>query len=221
MTTFDEGSKPSKTAMITAVKAWNAAAVERIAAANPNLVTATDKRGRTPLHLACAVRPSEGRMSDRYGIATADVLLSRGAKLEAVESIPDDGEVFHATPLWYAVARGVNLPLVKHLLRLGARADYCLWAVVWRDDAEMCKALLSSKPKLDLVFSGETPLFYAARLRRLRTLKLLLDAGADCSIKGPAGEAVAEIARRRRLPAPVVERLRQAHRRRRTGRRRR
>ena len=169
--------------------------------------SAGDRRGRTPLHLACGARPANPSAGDPYGVATVDALLAHGAALEAVEAIPDGSAAFPATPLWYAVARGDNLPLVEHLLRLGAKADHCMWAVVWRDDAEMCRALLAVKPRLDLVFDGETPLFYAARLRRLTTLELLLDAGADCAFVGPGGVTVVEIATRRRLPWPVVERL--------------
>lgn len=200
--------RASKTAMIAAVKAWDVAEVERIADARPELVGFSDKRGRTPLHLCCAVAPPERkRRTDPHGIETADLLLARGADLHAVERIPDGDAVFPATPLWYAVARGANLPLVRHLLRLGANADHCLWAVVWRDDAAMCRALLAARPQIDLVFDGETPVFYAARLKRLKTLALLLEAGADCTIPGPDGVSIVEIAKRRKLPAAVIARL--------------
>ena len=59
----------------------------------------------------------------------------------------DEGD-FRATPLWYAVARGENLPLVRFLLARGADASTSLWAAVWRDDGEMCRELLKSKPRL-------------------------------------------------------------------------
>jgi uncharacterized protein len=89
---------------------------------------------------------------------------------------------FRATPLWFASARGENLPLVEFLLDRGADPSYSLSAVVWRDDERFCRVLLSRKPRLDLKAHGETPIFYAARLKRLKTLRLLIQAGADATI---------------------------------------
>jgi ankyrin repeat protein len=118
----------------------------------------------------------------------------------------DEGD-FRATPLWYAVARGENMPLVAALLKQGANASYSLWATVWRDDDEMCGALLNAKPQLDLRAHGETPIFYAARLQRLKTLSQLIDAGADPSVADFNERDAVDIARARRLPKELIERL--------------
>lgn len=118
----------------------------------------------------------------------------------------DEGD-FRATPLWYAVARGENLPLVRFLLKRGADASYSLWAAVWRDDDVVCRELLNSKPRLDLRAHGETPIFYAARLKRLKTLSLLIDAGANPTITDNEDRDALEIARARRLPTQLVDRL--------------
>jgi ankyrin repeat protein len=206
--------KPSKAALLAAVRAWDVATVDRILAVAPDLRATEDRPGRTLLHLACAVDAAGSRSTDRYGIGTVTTLLAHGLALGAVEPIADDGEIFAATPLWYAVARGANQKLVEHLLALGASPDGCLWAIVWRDDARMCQSLLAYKPKLDLTFAGETPLFYAARLKRLATLDLLVEAGADATIADGKGRTPVDIARLRRLPAAVVERLQQAAKRR-------
>jgi ankyrin repeat protein len=96
---------------------------------------------------------------------------------------------------------------VRALLRRGADASVALWAVVWRDDAAMCRTLLAAKPRLDVVAEGESPIFYAARLRRLATLALLIGAGADPSIRDARGRDAVEIARARKLPKPLVARL--------------
>ena len=118
----------------------------------------------------------------------------------------DEGD-FRATPLWYAVARGENLPLVRFLLRHGADASYSLWAAVWRDDDALCRQLLKAKPRLNLRAHGETPLFYAARLKRLKTLDLLIKAGADPRIRDNHGRDAADIARARHLPGDFIRRL--------------
>jgi hypothetical protein len=202
--------KPSRAALLAAVRAWDPTEVDRILTAAPDLRATEDRPGRTLLHLACAVDATVSRSKDRHGIGTVTRLLAHRLALDAVEPIADDGEIFAATPLWYAVARGVNQKLVEHLLALGASPDGCLWAIVWRDDVPMCRSLLARKPKLDQAFAGETPLFYAARLKRLATLDLLLEAGADATIADGKGRTPADIARLRRLPATVVDRLQQA-----------
>ena len=136
------------------------------------------------------------------------MLLDAGADLELAAPIDEDEGDFRATPLWYAVARGENLPLAPPvLLAKGADASTSLWAVVWRDDDEMCRELLQTRPKLNLRAHGETPIFYAARLKRLKTLDVLIEAGADPTIADERGRDAVDIARARRLPRSVIERL--------------
>jgi uncharacterized protein len=71
----------------------------------------------------------------------------------------------------------------------------------------MCRELLWTMPRLNLRAHGETPIFYAARLQRLKTLALLTEAGADPTITDRKGRDAIEIARARRLPQDVIDRL--------------
>ncbi len=71
----------------------------------------------------------------------------------------------------------------------------------------MCRLLLKAGPALDLQAHGETPIFYAARLKRLKTLSLLIDAGANPSITDLRGRDAVHIARERRLSKEIIERL--------------
>jgi uncharacterized protein len=201
---------PTKTALFDAAKRWDAAAVAAILAAAPGLLTATDPRGRLALHLACAVKPGASGLAERDGTETAAALLGAGADLEAAVPMDADEGDFRATPVWYAAARGENLVLVRFLLARGADASPCLWAAVWRDDPVMLGALLAAKPRLNLIAHGETPLFSAARLKRLKTLDLLIEAGADPSIPDRQGRDAVAIARARRLSKEVVARLEKA-----------
>jgi hypothetical protein len=173
----------------------------------PGLVTTTDPKGRAALHLACAVKPDGAGLGEPNGIATVTVLLDAGAGLEAEVPMDEDEGDFRATPLWYAVARGENLPLVRFLLSRGADASYSLWAAVWRDDPMLCRLLLAVKPRLNLRAHGETPIFYAARLQRLKALELLIDAGADPSIRDPQNRDAIDIARARHAPKAIIDRL--------------
>jgi ankyrin repeat protein len=204
---FKRQRPPSKTAMFDAAKAWDPAEVRALVKASPQLAHVTDPRGRTALHLACAVKPGVLMLGEPHGIETVATLLEAGAGLEVAVPMEEDEEDFRATPLWYAVARGENLPLVKFLLKRGSNASYSLWAAVWRDDEELCGHLLKYAPKLNLRAHGETPIFYAARLRRLKTLGLLIAAGADPTIPDRQGRDAIEIAQARRLPNDLIGRL--------------
>lgn len=199
--------QPSKTSLFAAAKSWDHAAVAAALAGAPQLLHATDPQGRTALHLACAVKPGGAPLAEPHGLETVATLLRAGADLEGEVPMDEDEGDFRATPLWYAVARGENLPLAAFLVKRGANASYSLWAAVWRDDEAMCRTLLKAKPGLDLRAHGETPLFYAARLKRLKTLALLMKAGANAAIPDFKGRDAADIARERRLPADIIEGL--------------
>jgi uncharacterized protein len=170
---------PSKTALFATAKCWNACTVGWIVSAAPTLIDAADPEGRTALHIARAVKPGGDDLGEPNGIDTVSVLLEAGADLDRAVRMDEDEGDFRATPLWYAVARGENLPLVRFLLQSGADASYSLWAAAWRDDPVLCRELLNSSPRLNLRAHGETPIFYAARLRRLKVLDMLIAAGAD------------------------------------------
>ncbi|HTR07964.1 MAG TPA: ankyrin repeat domain-containing protein [Paraburkholderia sp.] len=200
--------KPSKTAFFSAARAWDWQSVTALLVAAPELVETSDLQGHAALHRACAVKPgSNPALHEPNGIRTVTALLDAGADLERAVPMDEAEGDFRATPLWYAVARGENFPLVEFLLRRRANASYSLWAAVWRDDEMVCRALLKSRPNLNLQAHGETPIFYAARLKRLATLAMLIDAGADPSIVDPKGRDALTIARERRLPEQIIEKL--------------
>ena len=200
--------KPSRTALFSASRIWDWQTVAALLEAAPELVAVSDRQGHTALHRACAVKPgSSPQLIESNGVRTVTTLLEAGADLEHAVPMDEDEGDFRATPLWYAAARAENFPLVEFLLRRGANASYSLWAAVWRDDADLCRALLKSKPELNLRAHGETPIFYAARLQRLATLALLIDAGADPSIPDSAGRDSIAIARERKLPDEIIERM--------------
>jgi hypothetical protein len=60
----------SKTAVFKVAKAWDAASLESLLEARPELVAATDPKGRTALHMVCNVKPGGaglGEPNDRAG----------------------------------------------------------------------------------------------------------------------------------------------------------
>jgi hypothetical protein len=103
---------PSKTALFETSKAY-AAAVEALLAAAPDLAQVADPKGRTALYLARSVKPSGLAIDEPNGLRTVAALLKAGTDLEVEAPMDEDEGDFRATPLWYAVAWGENLPLVS------------------------------------------------------------------------------------------------------------
>jgi ankyrin repeat protein len=197
---------PSRTALFDAAKRWDVATVKDILSKAPALAKARDPKGRMAIHIACAAKSGAGQ-GEPHGIKTVTAFLKAGVPLEADVPMDEDEGDFRATAVWYAYSRGENPALVRFLIARGAETSYSLWAAVWRDDDVMCRAFLKAKPRLNLSAHGETPIFYAARLQRLKTLKLLIAAGADPRIRDPRGRDALDIARARRLPKDIIARL--------------
>jgi hypothetical protein len=149
-------------------------------AAQPGLVGFRDARGRNWLHLCCGVNPKQRGLGAAAAVRTAGVLLDAGLDI--------DQEAFHegswkATPLWYAVARGENLPLVRYLLGRGADPNHCLWAAAFRDDVAAIELLVRSGAEIDPVAEGDTPFLHAVRWSRFRAARALLEHGADVNFR--------------------------------------
>jgi ankyrin repeat protein len=140
-------------------------------------------------------------------IATARELLKAGLSINVTHEIPGDREVFLATPLWYAFARGQNGELARFFLKAGANPDDCLWTVIWSNEPELVRLLLDSGSKTEVRFDGETPLIYTARLGREKAVLELVAAGADIAARDSKGRTAAEHARRKRLSQAVLTAL--------------
>ena len=197
-------TRVSKTALFAAVKEWDARAVRQLLAQSPALIGARDAKGRTALHICAGVSaPSRGGQVSA-SIATARELLKAGVDINAVQEIPDDDEVFPATPLWYALARGRNANLTRFLLKAGANPDNCLWTVIWSKEPELVRLLLDAGSKTEVRFDGETPLIYAARLAREKAILELVAAGADITARDAKGRTAADHARKKRLSQAIL-----------------
>ena len=162
----------SRRKLFEAAARWDATHVRDLLRAEPALARAIDERGRTALHRCARTNGAREKKDVAACLEVAKALLAAGADPNAGHDIPDEGGSFRATPLWYAVAWGRNTKLVRLLLDAGAAPRGCLWACVWAEDVELARTLLKAGAPLDEVFGGETPLQYAARLKRPLFVKL-------------------------------------------------
>jgi nitrile hydratase len=89
--------QPSKTSLFAAAKNWDEASVAAALARAPELIHASDPKGRTALHFACAAKPDNTGSADAHGLRTVATLLACGADLEAEVPMDEDEGDFRAT----------------------------------------------------------------------------------------------------------------------------
>jgi ankyrin repeat protein len=131
----------SRTGLLNAVKHFRWRAVRDALHESPSLLAYRDNRRRNWLHLCCSVNVKKNKRTVANSVRTADVLLRAG--LDVNEPAFREGDDFQATPLWFAIAFGENLPLAHYLLHEGSTPEYCLWAAVNRDSPESIRLLLA------------------------------------------------------------------------------
>jgi hypothetical protein len=174
----------SKTRMIELVKAFDAVAVDAALVESPGLKDWRGERGRNWLHLLCGVEIIRGRDPGK-SIRTAEVLHRHGFDLSEPAWV--EGE-WRATPVWFAIARGRNLPLAEWLMQHGANPNYALFAAGWWDDGEAIALLIRHGAAVDDRSAGdETPFLGAVKWSRFRAAEALLRHGADVNFQDSQG----------------------------------
>ena len=166
----------SKTRMTELVKAHAFAEIDAGLTESPALLEVRDERGRTWLHLCCGVDVRQAGRSAEASVRAADVLLKHGLDKDAVAFTEGD---WKATPVWYAVGWGHNLTLAEHLLKLGADANYSLFAASYNHDLEAIRLLIRHGAVVDESHEGATPFLGAVGWSFFDAAEELLKHGAD------------------------------------------
>ena len=176
-----------KKAFLKNVRTWKSDVVKAALAKDPGLATYIDPTGKAPLHHCAATNAAKSGLKTKDSIKTARSLLEAGADVNAIRVIIDDGEEFHASPLWYAIAWGKNAKLGRFLLENGSKPHNCMWAATWDQDLETTGLLLAYGADVDPVFHNETPLLQLVRSKRLRLLGWLIKNGANINFQDEKG----------------------------------
>jgi uncharacterized protein len=162
----------TKARLFQAIKALDVDAVTALLDAQPALTRVIDDRRRNPLHFLCSL-PADPKTSSR-SLALARRLLDAGLDVNAPAFIEG---AFRATPLWYAISRGQNLPLARFLLKHGSTPENSLWAAAFANNVEAIDLLVRSGASLDPVTEAETPFLGAIKWSRFTAAQRLLRHG--------------------------------------------
>ncbi len=150
----------------------------------PGLLELRDEKGRSWLHVCCSVNPKARKLRPADSVRVADVLLDAG--LDVNEAAFREGS-WQATPLWYAVARGQNPALARHLLKRGSDPNHCLWAAAYHDDVASIRLLVGAGADVDPVAEDETPFLHAVKTSHFRAAEALLELGANVDFQDSHG----------------------------------
>lgn len=172
----------SKTRLFQSIKVLDVEAVSSLLAARPALLRVVDERRRNPLHFLCGL-PAGPRTGAR-SLALARRLLDAGLDVNAAAFTED---AFQATPLWYAIARGQNLPLARLLLERGSTPEHCLWAAAFAQNVEAIDLLVRSGASLDPVTEDDTPFLFAIKWSRFVGAERMLRHGANVNFQNRKG----------------------------------
>ena len=220
----------SRTSLTEQVKAFDAGGVLAGLDARPDLLPVRDDKGRSWLHLVAA-QPVEGDpQKAAASIALAGGLIARGLDMNDAAFTEGPNGEWRATPLWYAISRGRNLPLARDLLERGCDPDHSMFAAAWNRDVEAIRLLRKHGAPLrpdmlvetigwsrfeaaeEFLRQGADPNATDAKGRTALHMMLAKDTapehlamviryGARTDIPGPDGRTVAEILKRKKDPA--------------------
>ena len=164
----------SKTAMLALVKDFRRAEVDRGLKENHNLLGFRGERGRNWLHICCGQKLKPGREKD--SIATAKILIAHGFDISAPAFMEG---TWKATPVWFAIGRGQNLPLAEYLLKQGADPNHSLFAAAFNEDLAAIRLLVKYGADLEDVAEESTPFVGAVRWSKFGPAEAMLRLGAD------------------------------------------
>ena len=174
----------SKTKLLALIRSLKWKEADAALEESPELLAYRDERGRNWLHIACGVSVKDGKRNARDVVKMADVLLKRG--LDINQPAFTEGS-WHATPLWYAIGRGENLPLAKYLLDHGSSPNHCLWAAAFLNNLPAIRLLIERGANANAVTEDESPFLFAIKWSHFEAAEELLKHGADPNYRDSKG----------------------------------
>lgn len=190
--------------MLALIKDLDWRAIKQALQGNPELIGFRGKKGENLLHVCCGIDIDKRGLSATDSVRTADVLLD--ASLDVNKEAFTEGD-WKATPLYYAISRGRNLELAKHLLERGADPEHCLWAAAFKDNVAAIRLLVQAGATVDALYEGDTPFLFAVKWSRFKAAEALLKAGAEVNFRDETGKTALHYMLKKRSDAKYVKPL--------------
>jgi uncharacterized protein len=175
--------------MLATVRSMDWRGVARALEENAELLRYRDPKGRNWLHLCCSVDIGADQPKAAASIKAAEVLVEHGLSIN--QEAFTEGK-WKATPLWFAIARGRNLPLAEYLLKGGSNPNYCLWAAAFNRDIPAIRLLVRpgadvNGSSVDDLAENESPFLGAIKWSHFEAAEELLKLGADVNYQDRQG----------------------------------
>jgi hypothetical protein len=209
----------SKTALLTALAAFDAAGVRAILAREPQLKELRLDKGFDLLQFCCRRSTDGDSAAAQRQLRLAAWLVSEGFDPAATYTFAagEDGEEQPATVslAWFAVAKAQNNALARYFLKQGA-APGALFAAAWWGNADIVPDLVRHGADLNEVVEDGTPLSMAVEVvrrgvdgkpklarQRMALLKTMLQLGANPNIRTGRGTTPLHVVLERDLGVDV------------------
>jgi hypothetical protein len=175
--------------MLAMVRSMDWRGVARALQEDAALLKHRDAKGRNWLHLCCGVDIGADQRKAADSIKTAEVLVDIGLSINQ-EAFTE--RKWKATPLWFAIARGRNLPLAEYLLKRGSNPNYCLWVAAFNRDIPAIRLLVRhgadvNDSSVDDLAEKESPFLGAIKWSHFEAAEELLNLGADVNYQDRKG----------------------------------
>jgi len=174
----------SQTRIIEAVQKLDLTTTKALLKNKPSLLNVWNRQGRNLLHLACGANVKKLGVPEATAARMVDFLLDQGMKIEEPGLSGRDP----CTPLFFAVAFGRNLTVVKLLIKRGAKPSLApgggLFAAGWWGDVKILDVLIRHGAKVDVIVGG-TPFMACWFWKQFEAAKFLVLQGANVNFQDP------------------------------------
>ena len=165
-----------------------------------------DGSNRTPLHYI-GLSGMWREVGSSLSLECTRLLLDHGYEVDAVQEIADEGEIFEATPLWYAVAHSQNVELIKFLLEKGANPNPATFAATFLGGMQIVQLLHEYGADWNLKFAGRTPIQDLLIYRRTKLVPWLIDNGARVDQQDQEGRTALHIAAMNGCKSDLIQKI--------------
>jgi len=182
-----------------ALRSFDLDAVKKLVEKNPAWLQWRDESGRNALHIVCNKNPGKEKKTAKSALRVVQWLIKKGMDINSIHEIPDAGNIFRATPLWHAYAKGRNEAVYTWLIKNGADPEGCMWAIAWNDDVKAAKLFSSHGARTTNLPGTDDPFCAAFLWKRFKVAKWFLDHGADINFADKHGNTVLYYAIKRKF----------------------